>query len=237
MREKIYNILKLVLGFLFFFYFGDIVVNLLKLVGIKVEDLSNLGTVIYQFVISTFMFGFLLIIYFKNIKSDFLSFKKQVEKNIRYIIKMFFIFMITKYVVSVLSVIIMTVCGFDTSSMTSVNQNLIEMYVKASPVLMFLSAAVLAPMYEEILFRIGIGKVIRNKFLFVIISGFIFGFMHVFPLEEGISLTLGLMQSITYVTMGIFLAYVYSKTGNIFMSIGLHFLNNLLSILTMINML
>ena len=72
--------------------------------------------------------------------------------------------------------------------------------------------------------------------LFVLVSGFTFGLMHVFPLNEGVDLLLGLIQSISYVTMGLFLAYYYQKTNNIFSSIGLHFLNNFLSVLIMINM-
>ena len=109
----------------------------------------------------------------------------------------------------------MTVLNFDTSSMTSVNQNLIEIYVKTSPFLMVVSTAFLAPFYEEVLFRLGINKVLNNKCLFIVISGMIFGLLHVFPLEEGVTLALGMMQSITYVTMGIFLSYTYYKTNNI----------------------
>ena len=52
--------------------------------------------------------------------------------------------------------------------------------------------------------------------LFVLISGFIFGIMHVFPLENGMPLVLGVVQSISYITMGIFLAHIYNKTDNIF---------------------
>ena len=38
--------------------------------------------------------------------------------------------------------------------------------------------------------------------------------MHVFPLEDGVELLLGITQSISYVTMGIFLSLVYYKTNN-----------------------
>lgn len=236
MNKKIYEFLKLILCAIIFFYIGDISVFLLKLVGIDMNEVSNKGMVIYQFVISSIMLVILVVAYINSIKKDYIEFKKDINKNITYIVKMFIIFMIVKYAVSFLSVLIMMLIGYDTSSMTSVNQNLIEMYVKSSPILMFFSTAVFAPFYEEILFRLGIGKVVKNKYLFIIISGFIFGLMHVFPLEEGISLGLGIIQSISYVTMGLFLAYVYKKKGNIFSSIGIHFLNNLLSILAMINM-
>ena len=236
MREKIYEILKLLLCFIFFFCIGDLTTYVLNLLGINIDLLSNKGLVIYQFVMSLVIFAIMFIAYNKYIKKDFYSFKKNINKNITYIIKMFVIFMIVKYIVSFISVFIMMLLKFDTSSMTSVNQNLIETYVKASPFLMVISTAILAPFYEEVLFRLGIKKVLKNKFLFVFISGMIFGLMHVFPLEKGISLTLGLTQSITYVTMGMFLSYSYYKTDNIFISVGIHFLNNLLSVLAMINM-
>lgn len=237
MKEKIYSLLKLLLCFIFFFCIGDIFSYVLGIFGIDVTKFSNKILVIYQFIMSFIIFIVLFFTYKKTIKKDYESFRKEKNKNITYIIKMFVIFMIVKYLVSFISVLIMTLLNFDTSSMTSVNQNLIESYVKASPILMLISTAIFAPFYEEVLFRLGFKKVFKNKYIFVILSGMIFGLMHVFPLEDGIPLMLGIMQSITYVTMGIFLSYVYYKMDNIFISIGIHFLNNLLSVLAMINML
>lgn len=237
MKEKIYSLLKLSLCFIIFFCIGDIFSYILNVFNIYVSKFSNKTLVIYQFVISFIIFMALLLTYRKTIKKDFEKFRKEKNKNITYIIKIFVIFMIVKYIVSFISILIMTLLNFDTSSMTSVNQNLIESYIKASPLLMLFSTAILAPFYEELLFRLGFKKVFKNKYIFITLSGMIFGLMHVFPLENGISLLLGLMQSITYVSMGIFLSYIYYKTDNIFISIGIHFLNNLLSILAMINML
>lgn len=237
MKEKIYNLLKLLLCFILFFCIGDVFSYVLGIFDIDVTKFSNKTLVIYQFIMSFIIFIVLFFTYKKIIKKDYESFRKEKNKNITYIIKMFVIFMIVKYLVSFISVLIMTLLNFDTSSMTSVNQNLIESYVKSSPILMLISTAILAPFYEEVLFRLGFKKVIKSKYVFVILSGMIFGLMHVFPLEEGIPLMLGIMQSITYVTMGMFLSYVYYKTDNIFISIGIHFLNNLLSVLAMINML
>ena len=236
MREKIYLLLKLLLCFIFFFFIGDIATYILKLFDINIELLSDKALVIYQFIMSLIMFVVLFIVYRKSIKNDFKEFRQDINKNIVYIIKMFLIFIVVKYIVSFISALIMMALKYDISSITSVNQTLIESYVKASPVLMVISTAILAPIYEEILFRLGIKKVLKNKYFFIVISGMVFGLMHVFPLDDGITLVLGIIQSITYVTMGMFLSYSYYKTDNIFTSIGIHFLNNLLSILAMINM-
>jgi len=179
----------------------------------------------------------LFIIYYKDIKKDFLIFNKNKKDKIVLIIKLFLLFIVVKYAVGLITAIIMMMLKLDTNTITSVNQELIETYIKRAPLLMAISTSLLAPIYEELLFRLGFKKVFGNNMLFVLISGTLFGLLHVFPLEEGISLTLGIVQSISYVSMGIFLAFVYKKYNNIYYSIGIHFLNNFISILTMINML
>ena len=135
MKEKIYSLLKLLLCFIFFFCIGDIFSYVLGIFGIDVTKFSNKILVIYQFIMSFIIFIVLFFTYKKTIKKDYENFRKEKNKNITYIIKMFVIFMIVKYLVSFISVLIMTLLNFDTSSMTSVNQNLIESYVKSSPIL------------------------------------------------------------------------------------------------------
>ena len=236
MKNRIVDILKILICFVFFFSIGNVSNLILKMFNLSTNTLSNKGVVICQFVVSLIIFILVLCLYYKKYKDDYINFKKDIKKNITYIIKMFVIFMLIKYLISILSVFILMIFGYDTTSMTSVNQELIEAYVKASPILMLISTAILAPFYEEGIFRLGMKKVIKNKWLFIIISGLIFGLLHIFPLDEGITLAIGLIQSITYVTMGMVLGYVYYKTDNIYMSIGLHFLNNFLSVLVMIKL-
>lgn len=236
MKNKIYETLKLILCLLFFLFIGEILRFIFNIFGIDVNLFSNKTFVVYQLVVSSFMFVVLFKLYYKTIKEDYNQIKSKFLKIILKVVKLFIIFMIVKYIVSFISVLIMMLFNLDTSSLTSVNQELIETYLKSSPILMFISTVILAPFYEEILFRLGFKKLLKNKYIFITISGAIFGLLHVFPLEEGISLALGITQSISYVTMGIFLSYIYYKNDNIFISIGVHFLNNLLSILAMLSM-
>ena len=189
MKDKLYELSKLILCLLIFFFIGDISIMLLKIFNFDILN-NTKYTVIFQFILSLILLIVFTIIYFKTIKNDFKKIKKDAIKNIKYIIKMFLVFMIVKYVVSFISALIMVLLGFDANSMTSVNQNLIETYVKTFPILMLFSTAIFAPFYEEILFRIGFKKVIKNKYLFVLISGFLFGILHVFPLDDGVSLLL-----------------------------------------------
>ena len=68
--------------------------------------------------------------------------------------------------------------------------------------------------------------------ILMVLSVLLFG-----PLDEGVTLSLGIIQSISYVTMGMLFSYIYYKTDNIFISVGLHILNNLLSVIAIIGML
>ena len=236
MKDRIKDLLKLLLCLICFFGSGYLVSYILKIFNIYTSELSVSWKIILELFLAIIILSIVFLLYFKDIKNDFKNFKKKLDKNVTYVVKMFLIFMIVKYIVSVISTLIMMALGYDAASMTSTNQNTIEEFVKSFPWIMVVTTSILAPLYEEVLFRLGFKKVINNKVLFILISGFIFGIMHVFPLTDGVDLLLGIVQSISYVTMGIFLAYAYQKTNNIFTSIGIHFLNNFISVLVMINM-
>lgn len=234
MKEKLINILKLLFSILLFFVIGTFTRNLLNIVNINVD--SEMNIILVQLISSIIILLVLGILYYKELKKDLKIFKNKLSKNIILIIKLFLLFLVVKFIVSVISALLMYIFNLEMYSATSVNQELIETYIKRAPIIMAISTSFLAPIYEEILFRLGFKKVFGNNIFFVLISGTLFGLLHVFPLEEGITLSLGIIQSISYVTMGILLAYVYKKYNNIYYSIGIHFLNNFISILTMINM-
>lgn len=233
-KTKLFNIAKLIFALAIFFFSGDILVLILSLFNFNIKTTNY--AVIFEFILSLIVFSVLLILYKKDVKEDFKKFKKDLHKNIMYIIKLFFIFMAIKYAVALVSAFLLELFNFDILSSTSQNQMLVQEYIKASPILMFIVAALMGPIYEELLFRLGFKKVFNKGIIFVLVSGFVFGLAHIFPLD-GVNLILGIIQSISYVTMGLFLAYIYNKEDNIFYSIGVHFLNNFISILIIMNML
>ena len=236
LKDKIYNTLKLLLCLVFFFSISNITSLFLNVFNIDKNKIGLFGNTLYQFIVSFILFALLLILYKDTIKKDFKNLKKDFKNNIIYIIKTFLIFIIVKYLVSILSSIIMVLCGLGTENIVSVNQSILEDYIKAAPLLMLISVAFLGPFYEEGIFRLAFKKVIDNKWLYIIISGSLFGILHVFPLSDGVTLPVGIIQSISYVTMGMFFSYVYYKKDNIFFTVGLHFLNNFISVLVMLKM-
>lgn len=236
-KDKIYDIVRLLTCLVFFFSIGSLTNLIFKVFNFDKNNMNVFDNVLYSFVVSLFLFILLFFMYKDTIKKDFYIFRNNKKTYINYTVKMFIIFIIVKYFVGIICSLIMNFMGIDSTYMVSNNQNLIEQYVKNAPILMFISVSILGPFYEECIFRLGFRKVIDNKFAYIIISGTLFGILHVFPLNEGVTLPIGLIQSVSYVVMGCFFSYIYYKNNNIFISIILHFLNNFISVLLMLKML
>ena len=93
---------------------------------------------------------------------------------------------------------------------------------------MAISTVLFAPINEELTFRKSIRDAINNKWAYVLLSGIIFGGLHVISY---VSSPLDLVYLIPYCSLGISFALLYYKTNNIFSSISMHMMHNLLSII------
>ena len=95
----------------------------------------------------------------------------------------------------------------------------------------FILAVFWAPIVEEVLFRGCIRRFINNDILFIVISGFIFGFLHTMAEK---SLFDAFTMMLPYAVLGGGFAYIYSKTNNITTNILCHFLHNTIVMLFLI---
>jgi membrane protease YdiL (CAAX protease family) len=113
------------------------------------------------------------------------------------------------------------VYGFDGG--ISTNEETIRDIFKISPLYIYFSSVIYAPIVEELTFRQGIRNIFGRNILFVLISGFLFGGLHVIT---SINSIVDLLYIIPYSSLGIVFAYILYKTDNIFVSMGLHFMHN-----------
>ena len=74
----------------------------------------------------------------------------------------------------------------------------------------------------DTIFRKGFKKAFPNKYLFVILSGVIFGLLHVVSAKT----LLEALYIIPYSSLGIAFAITYYKTDTVFSSIFVHILHN-----------
>ena len=227
MKDNVKNIFKLIISFVLFFNLSLVIACIFKLVGINYSDFNYIDYACLNTFIELIMFVVVILFYKKYLKKDLVLFKLNKKDYIKKIISYFLIFLVVKYGIALFSSLLLVMLGSDL--VTSENQETVVTLAKTLPFMMMISTSLLAPFVEEGIFRLGIKKVINNKYLFILVSGLIFGFMHIFPTE--LPIYVALIESLNYVTMGLLLAYIYNETDNIYVVVIIHALNNLLSML------
>lgn len=227
MKDNVKNIFKLIISFVLFFNLSLVIAYIFKLVGINYSDFNYIDYACLNTFIELIMFVVVILFYKKYLKKDLVLFKLNKKDYIKKIVSYFLIFLVVKYGVALFSSLLLVMLGSDL--VTSENQEAVVNLAKTLPFMMMISTSLLAPFVEEGIFRLGIKKVINNKYLFILVSGLIFGFMHIFPTE--LPIYVALIESLNYVTMGLLLAYIYNETDNIYVVVIIHALNNLLSML------
>ena len=203
---------------LFYFYFNDILLLFLNYIGIKPSNFSIINQVIYLLSVTIFMLCTMILIYHKELKKDFINFKNNFKeyfnKYNKYWLIMIFLMTISSWFVSIFT------------NGISQNETLIRNTMKSNiPYFIYtcISCSLIAPIMEEIVFRKSIKKIIPTKYLFIIISGLLFGSMHVLGLVEN---PFDYLYILPYSIPGFVLAYTYEKSNNIFVPIGIHFFHN-----------
>ena len=115
-----------------------------------------------------------------------------------------------------------------------------EQYSIVFPIGLFISVVIAAPIWEEIAFRMAGRNLIKNKFLFVLITTFLFVLVHsgtyLIPSVSGVGLNIPFVfrSGITYVFAGIGFAVIYLVAKDIRIAIGVHLLNNLIVTMVML---
>ncbi len=115
---------------------------------------------------------------------------------------------------------------FNYSIDTPDNQKAVEGLLRTNPILMIISAVILAPIKEEWITRkLIIGSIFKNSpIIGLIVSSFGFGLLH---MVAGFSI----YALLSYSLAGLIFGIIYIKTKKIEVTIFAHFLNNLVSII------
>lgn len=161
------------------------------------------------------------IVFGKRFRRDF----EEIKKNKQGYAKWFFIRAVIIFGIFLVSRIITILLS---GTLTSTNQESLG----ESPMWLIAPLAILyAPLVEESVFRGAIRRYVKKDWLFIIVSGVLFGAIHVF---SEATFTDALLNGIPYAVMGVGMAYLYAKSGNLFTNMAYHFLQNTLSIIIMI---
>lgn len=221
MKNKILNkilmIFKSIGMMLLLILFSTIFFSILN---INPNNISDKMYVVYLTTSELILTVIYFAIYRKTLVNDFKEFKKDINGNLEFAFR----YWAVGFAIMVVSNLFITVILGKT---IAGNEEAVRNYIKTAPILMAISTVLFAPINEELTFRKSIRDAINNKWAYVLLSGIIFGGLHVISY---VSSPLDLMYLIPYCSLGIAFALLYYKTNNIFSSISMHMMHNLLSI-------
>jgi membrane protease YdiL (CAAX protease family) len=158
--------------------------------------------------------GFL---YRKTLFKDFKKFKKEyLSIGIRY--------WLIGFIAMLISNLIINAIAGGIAANEAANRAIIGKF----PIYAIVEIALLAPITEEITFRLAPRNIFKNSFLYALLAGTVFGYMHVMGATG-----LELLFIIPYGALGFALAKMVSKTDNIWTSISMHIMHNSLTLLAL----
>lgn len=211
MKEKIKNIIICLLIILSMFVATYYISMFLGF--ISNDEIQNLIANLIYLIILIYIFRKEIFFSFKNLKGNF---KKILNIGFKYWSLGIFIMIVSNLVINL----------FIFKGSIAENEEMARSIIIASPIYGFISSVIIAPFLEEIIFRVSLKRVFNNKYIYAVFSGIIFGLMHAI---SGSPTWLDLVYIIPYGALGFAFGLMYAETDNIFTSVIMHALHNLMS--------
>ncbi len=216
MKEYIKEAVLGMIAIIAYFLLSEIELFPFNALGIDVNSLPSFIKIAYLLIYEVMVISVMLIIFNKKITKDFkdilLNHKEYYSKCMKYWLIGLVVMILSNSLLAIMS----------DGGIAGNEEALREMF-KFSPIYIYLSSIIYAPIVEELVFRQGIRNIFGRNMIFVIISGVVFGGLHVLT---SATTTFDLLYLIPYSALGISFAYMLYKTDNIFVSMGFHFMHN-----------
>lgn len=221
MKEKnklgIYGIIGFVVWFLFQNY-SDLPFKILNI------NPPTLFLEVYTILIEILTILFIFLLFKKEIVHMWKDFYENRDKYFKKYFKYWFLIL----VLMAFSNGIITLIN---KSEISNNQEAINDMFERLPIYTYILSVFLAPIIEELVFRLCFMKIFNNKYLYIILSGVIFGLFHIIGSFES---AYDFLFLVPYSIPGLIFAYILYDSKNIFNTIWLHFVHNGISMLASI---
>lgn len=244
----IFFLVNIVSGVLGFMVYGTLDTSKTKkekreLPKIEYQEFTNKYICLIAFLVSLFLIMYakvenvtqMILLYLSIIIIMVLVFRKQLVHDFKIFKEYFREYMSLTVKTWLKSLIVMAILSLSiqiiTNTQNSNNQQNLQEVFNEIPIVMALVTVIYAPLVEELMFRGVFRKFLKNKYVFIILSGVIFGLMHV--IDDSKSLA-EFSYVIVYSTLGMYMASLYYKTNNIFTDISFHFMQNALGVIGMI---
>ena len=211
-RGLVLNIIICIVSFLIF-YFAPSIFYAISYVICKNQMISEIiGRIMAIILIGLF--------YYKDLQKEFRELKNHIGTKIGVAFKYYGI----GIAVMMISNLILLIVFKDIST----NETQVRQLLMENPLPMMFTISILAPLIEELTFRKSIKDAINSKWIYVLISGLVFGGLHVI---SSINSPIDLIYLVPYCSLGFIFALLYYKTNNIFSTITAHSFHNTLALI------
>lgn len=166
----------------------------------------------------------LILMYKKEIKKGLVDLKKNFKSRASIMVNCWLIGCIIMFISSFL-------ISFIIKKDVSTNEALVRESIKLAPIYMLFTCSIIAPIFEEMVFRNSLYGLIKKKWAFIIISGLAFGLLHIIG---NYTSPLDFLYIIPYGAMGSSFAYLFVTTNNITLPIAIHMIHNTILVITQI---
>lgn len=199
-------------------YFGmnDLELTVLDLFNIDFSSLSVPIKVTFLIIFEIIIMSIIMFILNKSLSKDIKDMKNNHKK---YFKKYFKFWLISIGIMMISNAFITLISGNSLSG----NEEALRSTFKISPLYIYFSSVIFAPVVEELVFRRGIKTIIPNKYAFIFISGFVFGGLHIISSFSG---PIDLLYLIPYCAPGFAFAYILADSDNVLVSMALHLMHN-----------
>jgi len=208
--------LKGILALIVYLCYPYLIVIPFNIINYDTSKLSNTFITLYTVGAEIFVILLIILLFKKELIKQFNDFKKNKKKYFDKYFKFWFLLLI---LTMISNAIIMALNSGEIAN----NEEALNKLFTNNPIYVYFLSVLIAPVIEELVFRHSIRKIFKNDWLFIIISGLFFGFMHVLGQADKLS---EYLYIITYSIPGFIFAYIYAKSKNIYNPISLHMFHN-----------
>lgn len=216
--NEIFNIFKVGLLMVLVLMYSSIPIFIFK---IDFNSLSSTMQILYYLVCDITFMLIIFLIYHKTFIHDVKEYFKDFKNNFEISFKYWF----AGFVIMVISNLLITIFF---SGASAGNEENVRSMISNAPIYMLFAVGIYAPFVEELVFRKGFREIFNSKYVYIIMSGVVFGSLHVL---SSISSPIDLLYLIPYSSLGIAFASLYYKTDNIFSSMIMHSIHNTMAAL------
>ena len=211
------NIFKSIIVFLLFVYSAYFAY--IPMLLFNIDKPSTNMVILLNCFSNVLLFFIFFMIYRNELRKEWKIFSNNklncINAGFKYWFSGLLIMVLTNYIIN-------SIMGFKGAE----NEQIVQSWITNMPYLMLFNVGLIAPFNEEITFRKAFRNVFKKKWMFAILSGFIFGLLHVIEAGQYIYI-------LPYGILGFMFCLAYDETKTIFTPLCYHMFHNI--VLTLIS--